>query len=71
MRQEFREKAEEHQVLRRDAMNLVNLHVRRWVELADPESFPFPPLDNVSLWLRAYKLVSAGSMEEKEVNATI
>ena len=48
--------AEHFQLLRRDAMNLVNLHVRRYCE----EQFDnAPPIVQETFWLKAFQLVAS------------
>ncbi|KAI8136444.1 hypothetical protein BJV82DRAFT_676465 [Fennellomyces sp. T-0311] len=58
LRQLLRINAETYQVLRRDAMNLANLHVRLWLEGVYPNAVP--PILSETFWHVAFESVAAG-----------
>ncbi|KAG0179713.1 hypothetical protein DFQ28_003243, partial [Apophysomyces sp. BC1034] len=48
--------AEKYHVMKRDAVNLANLHVRRWVE--SENGFNFPPITTRSFWSKAFRVAN-------------
>lgn len=60
--------AEEHHVLHRDAYNLLNLHIRRFLENNDQHPFAAePPITAQVLWAWAYKYVNYPANHPEEV----
>jgi hypothetical protein len=57
IKQHVRRYAEQYHVIKRDALNLVNLHIRSWLEHGENIA-NFPPIHLPVFWTNAFRMVT-------------